>query len=86
VTVSAGVATFINLSIDKAGSGYTLAASSSGLIGATSNSFAITPGAAHHLLFVQQPTDTAGGATITAVTVAIVDQFGNVLTATTRIP
>src|SRR5262249_46758583 len=31
VTVSGGVATFSNLSIDKAGSGYTLAASSTGL-------------------------------------------------------
>ncbi len=44
-TVSAvnGVATFNNLSIDKAGTGYTLTASSPGLTGATSSSFDITP-------------------------------------------
>ena len=43
VTVVAGVATFSNLSIDKAGTGYTLTASSSGLTGATSSAFNITP-------------------------------------------
>jgi hypothetical protein len=37
-----GVATFSNLSIDKAGNGYTLTASSSGLTGATSAAFNIT--------------------------------------------
>jgi hypothetical protein len=82
VTVSGGVATFGDLSIDKAGSGYTLAASSAGLTGATSNGFAITPAAADHLVFLQQPTNTAAGQTITpAVQVAVVDQFGNVVTS-----
>jgi len=81
LTVSAGVATFSNLSIDKAGSGYTLVVSSPGLPPVTSNSFAITPAAADHLLFVQQPTDTAAGQTISpAVMVAVVDLFGNVVT------
>jgi hypothetical protein len=37
-----GVATFSDLSLDRAGTGYTLAASSSGLTGATSTSFNIT--------------------------------------------
>jgi hypothetical protein len=37
-----GTATFPDLSINKSGSGYTLLASSSSLVGATSNSFAIT--------------------------------------------
>jgi hypothetical protein len=41
----------------------------------------VIPGVADHLLFLQGPTDTAAGQTITpAVTVAVVDQFGNVLT------
>jgi hypothetical protein len=81
VMVSGGVATFSNLWINKTGSGYTLTASSSGLIGSTSNGFAITPAAADHLVFLQQPTNTAAGATITpALTVAVVDQFGNVVT------
>ena len=34
-----GVATFANLSIDKAGTGYTLTASATGLTGATSGAF-----------------------------------------------
>ena len=42
---------------------------------------AVRPAAADHLLFLQQPTDTAAGQSISpAVTVEIVDQFGNVLT------
>jgi hypothetical protein len=42
VTVSGGVATFGSLSLDKAGNGYTLVASSGLLPGATSSSFNIT--------------------------------------------
>ncbi len=41
VAATAGVATFRDLSIDKGGTGYTLAASASGLIGATSNPFQV---------------------------------------------
>jgi murein DD-endopeptidase MepM/ murein hydrolase activator NlpD len=52
--------------------------SSSGITG--SASVAVTPAAAHHLLFVQQPTDTPAGGTISTVIVAIVDQYGNVET------
>ena len=40
----------------------------------------VNPAAADHLLFLQQPSDTAAGQTITPVIVAVVDQFGNVLT------
>jgi hypothetical protein len=44
--------------------------------------FTITPAAADHLLFLQQPADTAAGHTINpAVTVEVVDQFGNVVTS-----
>jgi hypothetical protein len=51
----------------------------SGITGTTS--FVITPAAADHLLFVQQPTNTAAGQPISpAVVVAIVDQYGNVET------
>src|SRR5262249_4026787 len=42
VTVSGGLATFSDLSIDNAGTGYTLTASSDILAGATSGSFNIT--------------------------------------------
>ena len=45
VTVSGGIATFSNLSINQVGNGYTLTASSGSLMGATSASFNITSGA-----------------------------------------
>ena len=41
---------------------------------------AVSPAAANHLLFLQQPTDTAAGQTISPVVVEVVDQFGNVET------
>ena len=55
----AGVATFPGLSIDNAGSGYTLAASAAGLSGATSAAFTITPGAANSLAVSTQPSTAA---------------------------
>ena len=46
VTPVSGVATFSGVSIDKAGTGYTLSTSASGVTGATSSAFDITAGAA----------------------------------------
>jgi hypothetical protein len=43
-------------------------------------SVSVNPAAADHLLFLQQPTDTAVGQTISPIIVAIVDQYGNVET------
>src|SRR5262249_22909630 len=43
VTVSGGIATFSDLSISAAGSGYTLTVSSGGLIGTSSSSFNVNP-------------------------------------------
>src|SRR5437867_1510466 len=82
-----GVATFFNLSIDKAGTGYTLTASATGLTGATSSAFNIGVGAAAKLGFTVQPSNAAAGAAITpAVQVAVQDAQGNtVTTATTSI-
>src|SRR5439155_13404437 len=56
VSASSGIATFANLSLDKIGTGYTLAFSSSGLTSATSSPFNVTVGPPAKLLFVQQPT------------------------------
>src|SRR5207247_1996601 len=79
-----GVAAFNNLSIDKAVTGYTLAASSASLTGATSAPFTITPGSASQLVFTVQPTSTTAGATITpAVQVTAQDAQGNTATAFT---
>lgn len=76
-----GVATFADLSLRTAGS-YTLLAASGGLTGATSASFAISPAAPDHLVFGQQPTNTATGAVIAPpVTVLVVDAFGNLESA-----
>jgi hypothetical protein len=76
---AAGVATFSDLSINKAGSGYTLAASSPGLVAATSTAFNVTTGAATQLAITTQPTNvTAGVAIAPAVTVEARDAGGNV--------
>jgi hypothetical protein len=84
VAAVGGIATFGNLRIDKAGNGYTLVATTSGLTSATSNPFNVTPGPAAQLVFAQQPTNTAAGAAITpAVTVRALDASGNLATSFT---
>src|SRR2546427_5598329 len=81
VTAASGVATFGTLSVDKVGTGYTLAAAATGLTGATSGSFNVTVGAATQFVFTGQPTNTAAGAAITpAVQVTALDAGGNVAT------
>jgi cyclophilin family peptidyl-prolyl cis-trans isomerase len=76
-----GVATFSNLVINVAGS-YTLSASGGSATGATSAAITISAAAASKLAFQQQPpaTATAGAALSPAATVAVQDQFGNVVT------
>ncbi len=81
VAAVAGTATFGNLSIDKAATGYRLAATSSGLTPDTSSAFSITAAAATKLAFAVQPVNTLAAANITpAVQVSAVDNFGNVVT------
>ena len=82
VTVSSGVATFSVLSIDNAGGGYTLVASSTpSYAAATSAPFDVTPGTPDHLAFIQGPSNAIAGATIAPnVTVAVEDASGNVET------
>src|SRR5204863_209960 len=80
----AGVVSFGSLSIDKAGTGYTLAPSATGLTGANSSTFNIEPAAANRLVFTGQPTSVTAGATITpAVTVTVQDGLGNTVTGFT---
>ena len=81
VAAVAGVATFANLSINKSGTGYTLAASSTGLTSGTSSTFNVTAGTATQLAWTQQPTAVAAGATMSpAVTVTVEDAQGNAVT------
>jgi len=90
VNAVSGVATFSTLSIDKAGSGYTLQATSSGLTSATSSTFAITatapppPPPATQLRFTVQPASTQAGQTIAPpVQVSALDASGTLVTSFT---
>jgi len=84
VNAVAGVATFSDLVIERAASGYTLVASAGALTEAASASFAIDPAAASQLGFITEPTDTEGTVTISpAVRVAIQDAFGNTVPTAT---
>lgn len=74
----AGVAVFSSLSIDKAGTGYSLAATATGLTTAGSNDFSVTPGVASRLSFFTDPTGTTAGITIApAVQIEVLDAFSN---------
>src|SRR6266516_3156629 len=87
VAAASGVATFSTLSLNAAGTGYTLTAAATSLTGATSGAFNIGVGAAAKLVFTIQPSNAAAGAAITpAVQVTVQDAQGNtVTTATTSI-
>jgi hypothetical protein len=81
VAASAGVATFNDLTIDKAASGYRFAVTAAGLAPDTSDAFSITAGAATQLLFTVQPTSVAASAAIApAMRVTALDAQGNIAT------
>ena len=75
-----GNATFGNLSIAKAGTGYFLTATDGNLT-ANSTSFSITAGNASQLVFTQEPSNTTAGATMSSVVVTVEDADGNPVTA-----
>ncbi|MBI5779683.1 MAG: DUF2341 domain-containing protein, partial [Planctomycetes bacterium] len=76
-TNSSGIATFSNLSITTTGTAYQLQARSGAAGPVSSGSFNITAGAPGNLVFFQQPTNTAAGATISEVDVSVRDAYGN---------
>ncbi|MGH7615224.1 MAG: beta strand repeat-containing protein, partial [Gemmatimonadales bacterium] len=79
-----GVATFNDLTIDKVGTGYTLTAGATGLLGATSTGFNIFANTATHLVFFAQPTNEVAGVAIApAVVVHALDASNNVATGFT---
>ncbi len=85
VTVSAvnGVATFTNLSLSAAG-GYLIHAGDGYVTSANSSPFVVAPDVASKLAVFQQPSDATAGAAISpAMTVDVVDQFGNLVTTNT---
>src|SRR2546423_4810663 len=63
VAAVSGVATFF-VSLNKAGTGYTLTASASGFTAVTSTVFDITPGTATQLAFTVQPSNAVAGAAV----------------------
>ena len=76
-----GVATFSDLSLDRAISGYTLTATASGLPTATSDTFTVVPGPAAQLRFTAAPSDASQGGVVTPpVVVTAFDSLGNVAT------
>ncbi len=76
-----GVATFDDLTVSTASTGYTLRASASGLVPVESQPFAVSPAAADRLAFVVQPSAGAAGLPISpAVEVEARDAFGNLAT------
>jgi hypothetical protein len=79
-----GTATFEDLALPTAGTGYTLSATSAAYGTATSTTFAIQPGSATQLAFVQQPGDIYQGSPFSpAVSVRVLDAFGNLATSST---
>ncbi len=81
VKAVAGVATFSNLQIDKAGTGYTLSFTRAGVTPAISNSFNINTGPAAALKFSVQPPASANFQSAFTTAVQTVDAGGNPVTS-----
>ena len=78
VTATNGVATFSDLTLDKAATGYTLLVSGTGLYNATTASLTVTPAAASQLLVTAQPPSTFTAGSAFGLVVTAEDPFGNV--------
>ena len=78
LTDGTGTATFGGLSVDRAGAGKQLTATSSSASPVTSNAFTVTAGTPTAISFTQQPGNAASGAAITPpVVVHVTDTVGN---------
>lgn len=82
ITASAGNASFSDLSIEIANTGYTLVATSSGLISATSNVFSILSAAPNSLYFASSAQTLDVKNCSDQVSIGVKDIFGNTATAT----
>ena len=87
VTLVNGVATFAGLSYNKAETiDLSFTSNGSGISAATSGNIVVSPSTPDHLLFGQQPTTTTATAALNpAVTVDIVDQFGNLTNSSAQV-
>ena len=82
-TVSAGVASFSGLTLNKVGSGYTLKASSGSLTTATTGGIAVTHAAATHLVVTTEPPSSVTAGSEFILKVSVEDAYGNVVTGFT---
>ena len=81
VAIVNGMVEFRELSIDKAGAGYTLTATSGTLATGTSTPFTILPGAPAKLTFTIQPSGGIAGSPLTTQPeVTVQDRYGNTVT------
>jgi hypothetical protein len=86
VATISGIATFTDLTINRAGVGYTLEAFATGVPSVVSPPFSVDTGLATQLQFLDNPSASiAGSAIAPAVRVAIEDADGNTLNATDAI-
>jgi hypothetical protein len=80
-----GIATFPDLELNRAGSGYTLVASLDGVPSVTSDPFDITSRTAVALRVETQPSNVEAGASISpGVQVSVLDDLGNIIGTDTR--
>jgi streptogramin lyase len=80
VTASGGIATFPELTLDMAASGYTLLVTGNGVGEAVASAISVTPAAATQLAIKVEPGSVTAGSGFTLST-AIEDAYGNVVTS-----
>ena len=83
ISATSGVASFSGVTLNKVGSGYTLAVTSGTLTSATSSSISVTSGTATQLLITTQPASTVTAGSGFGFTVTAEDAEGNVATGFT---
>ena len=74
-----GVATFSNLTLDTAGSGYSLEVTGGGLTPATVTALSVAPAAAAQLVVISQPPASMTAGSSFGVAVATEDRFGDLV-------
>lgn len=80
-----GVATFTDLGIQKAGTGYTITATAEGLTSAVSDPFSVNPGAPAKLIVQTQPgSSLAGFSVVPGPQILIEDAHGNTVSGATN--
>jgi len=78
VTATSGVATFSDLTLKEAATGYTLLVTANGLVSATTGTIDVTPAAATQLVVTTQPPANVVAGSRFGLVVTAEDPFGNV--------